>query len=142
MLRVIRPIPALLLLGSTLALLPLARVGAQDATPAASPVATGAQGDFAGPVDIGGRALFLTCQGVGAPTVVVDHGQGGSSADMVTLQRELSRDSRVCLYDRAGQGRSDPPSPPTTTPRTAADVVADLHALLRAADVPGPYLLI
>jgi pimeloyl-ACP methyl ester carboxylesterase len=140
--RVIRPFLALLLLGSTLAVLPVARVAAQDATPAASPAATGAQGDFAGAVDIGGRALFLTCQGAGAPTVVVDHGQGGSSADMATLQRELSPDSRVCLYDRAGQGRSDPPSTPVTTPRTAADVVADLHALLRTADVPGPYLLI
>jgi pimeloyl-ACP methyl ester carboxylesterase len=59
---------------------------------------------------------------------------------MVPLQRELSRDTRVCLYDRAGMGQSVPP-PPFTAPRTAADVVADLHALLEAADVPGPFVL-
>jgi pimeloyl-ACP methyl ester carboxylesterase len=116
-------------------------VRAQDSTPEAAP-ATGAQGDFSETVDIGGRALYLTCQGAGAPTIIIDHGQGGSSSDMASLQREFSRDRRVCLYDRAGQGRSDPLHTPLTAPRTAADVVADLHALLQAAGVPGPYMLI
>ncbi len=52
---------------------------------------------------------------------------------------QLAGVTRVCRYDRANNqsGRSDP----VATPRTAADVVADLHALLRAADVPGPYVL-
>lgn len=115
---------------------------AQEATPNASPMASAAEGDFTGSIDIGGRALFLTCAGEGAPTVVIDHGQWGSSADMVALQRELGRDARVCLYDRAGMGQSDPPATPTSAPRTAADVVADLHALLEAADIPGPYVLV
>jgi pimeloyl-ACP methyl ester carboxylesterase len=132
---------ALLLLASAFAVLPIGHVGAQDASPASSP-ATGAEGEFTGTVDIGGRALYLTCAGEGAPTVIIDHGQWGSSDDMETLQRELSPDSRVCLYDRAGMGQSDPPATPVTAPRTAADVVADLHALLAAADVPGPYVLV
>ncbi len=140
--RVIRPIFALLLLGGAMAVLPVARIGARHATPAATPATTGAQGDFAGEIDIGGRTLFLTCQGEGVPTVIIDHGQWGSSTDMVSLQRELSPESRVCLYDRTGQGRSDPLSTPQTAPRTAADVVADLHALLEAAGVPGPYVLV
>src|SRR5215213_10174658 len=135
--HVVRSILSVLLLVSTVAALPASRVAAQGATPGAS----AAEGDFAGTIDIGGRALFLTCTGEGAPTVIIDHGQWGSSADMVSLQRELSRDTRVCLYDRAGMGQSDPPAA-TTTPRTAADVVADLHALLEAADVPGPYVLV
>jgi pimeloyl-ACP methyl ester carboxylesterase len=39
-------------------------------------------------------------------------------------------------------GQSGPPAPPTSAPRTAADVVDDLHALLEAAGVPGPYALV
>jgi len=132
---------ALLVLFAISGSLPINGVAAQGATPAATP-ATGAQGDFSETVDIGGRALYLTCQGAGTPTIVIDHGQGGSSRDMASLQREFRRDSRVCLYDRAGQGRSNPLNTPLTAPRTAADVVADLHELLQAAGVPGPYVLI
>jgi pimeloyl-ACP methyl ester carboxylesterase len=138
MLHMVRSILSLLLLASTVATLPASRVAAQQATPDAS----AAEGDFAKTIDIGGRALFLTCAGEGTPTVIIDHGQWGSSVDMVPLQRELSRDTRVCLYDRAGMGQSDPLATPITAPRTAADVVADLHALLEAADVPGPYVLV
>jgi pimeloyl-ACP methyl ester carboxylesterase len=61
---------------------------------------------------------------------------------MSSLQQELSRDTRVWRYDRAGQGRSDPLKLPLTAPRTAADVVADLHALLQTVGVPGPFVLI
>jgi len=138
MLHVVRSILSFLLLASTVVTLPASHVSAQQATPDAS----AAEGDFAKTIDIGGRALFLTCAGEGAPTVIIDHGQWGSSADMVPLQRELSRETRVCLYDRAGMGQSDPPATPITAPRTAADVVADLHALLEAADVAGPYVLV
>jgi pimeloyl-ACP methyl ester carboxylesterase len=141
MLRGARTILGLLQIVTVLMSVGPPRAEAQGATPAAVTV-TGAYGDFAGAVDIGGRALFLSCRGEGAPTVVIDHGQWGSSDDMVSLQRELSRDNRVCLYDRAGQGRSDPLSTPLTAPRTALDVVADLRMLLQAADVPGPYVLV
>jgi pimeloyl-ACP methyl ester carboxylesterase len=139
---VTRSILFLLLLASTAALLPASRVTAQEAKPDASPLASAAVGDFAGTIDIGGRVLFLACDGEATPTVIIEHGQWGSSADMRPLQRELSRDTRVCLYDRAGMGQSDPPATPITAPRTAADVVADLHALLEVADVPGPYVLV
>ena len=142
MMHPVRSMLFLLLLVSTLALLPASRATAQEAAPDASPTASAAVGDFTGTIDIGGRAVFLSCRGEGAPTVIVEHGQGGSSADMGSLQRELSRDTRVCLYDRAGMGKSDPPPAPITAPRTAADVVADLHALLEAADIPGPYVLV
>ena len=50
----------------------------------------------------------------------------------------LAERGRVCSYDRANLGQSGP----APTPRTARDIVDDLHALLRAAAVPGPYLLI
>src|SRR5829696_3627333 len=131
-------------------------IAAQDATPAASPVA--ASEDFSGLVDIGGRSLYLECHGTGSPTVVLVAGYRSSarywSDDL--LQPEAPRTmvlpavaqfTRVCAYDRPGTyapigedvliGRSDPISQPRTTP----EVVAELHALLQAAKLPGPYVL-
>ena len=55
--------------------------------------------------------------------------------------------TRVCAYDRPGtlivRGDAVHPSrsDPVPMPRTAEDLVADLHALLQAAGVPGPYVL-
>jgi pimeloyl-ACP methyl ester carboxylesterase len=94
--------------------------------------------EIRGTFDIGDRSLYLECAGSGSPTVVLEHGQGGSRLDLASLQRALENDALVCIYDHAGQGQSDP----APLPRTAADVVADLHALLAAASVPGPYVLI
>jgi hypothetical protein len=60
----------------------------------------------------------------------------------------LAGTHRVCAYDRPGTLRySDPPtlsdrSSPAAMPRSAQDVVGDLHALLAAAHLPGPYLLV
>lgn len=118
-------------------ILPVTQAGAQEATPQGS----AAHGSFDGLVDIGGRSVYLSCRGEGSPTVVIDHGQYNSSQDMTLLAVQLAADSHVCVYDRAGQGRSDPPPASNDGPRTAADVVGDLHALLEAAEVPGPYLL-
>ena len=126
----VRSILSFLLLASTVATLPASHVAAQEATPGAS----AAEGDFAGTIDIGGRALFLTCTGEGAPTVVIDHGQWGSSVDMAPLQRELSRDTRVLPLRSGRDGPERPAGDALTAPRTAADVVTDLHALLEAAD--------
>jgi pimeloyl-ACP methyl ester carboxylesterase len=93
---------------------------------------------ISGSFSIGDRSLFLDCTGAGSPTVVLDHGQGESGVELIGLQHELAKHSLVCRYDRAGQGLSDP----VPYPRTAADAVADLHALLAAATVPGPYVLV
>ena len=94
------------------------------------------KGRFSGWFDIGGRQLFLRCTGHGSPTVVLE---GGLTTDWYELQNQLSGFTRVCSYDRPGGpgSRSDP----APIPRTARDFVADLHALLAAARVPGPYVL-
>ena len=122
--------------------------------------ASGVAGDFAGPVDIGnGRHLYLECRGRGAPTIVLESGyhnssdpwsQSDAAAPAVgpAVLPALARDHRVCAYDRPGTVRySDPPtiadrSSSVPMPRTAQDVVSDLHALLDAAHLPGPYLLV
>jgi pimeloyl-ACP methyl ester carboxylesterase len=94
------------------------------------------KGRFSGWFNIGGRRLFLRCTGHRNPTVVLE---GGLTSDWYDLQNQLSGFTRVCSYDRPGGpgSRSDP----APTPRTARDFVADLHALLAAARVPGPYVL-
>ena len=88
---------------------------AQGATlAAASPVAAG---DFSGLVDIGGRKLYLECRGQGNPTVILE---AGAYARADVWSRDNQRQAGVRTRDK----------------------VADLHALLRAADIRGPYVLV
>jgi D-alanyl-D-alanine carboxypeptidase len=109
---------------------------AQTATPAAP----GAL------VDIGDRSLFLSCSGTGSPTVILESGLNDTASVWSAVQGEVARTTRVCSYDRANVpgGASDPSEPTASTPRlrSAAELVADLHALLAAAAVPGPYVLV
>lgn len=117
-------------------------------------------GDFAGPIEVGnGRHLYLECHGKGGPTVILESGyhnssdpwgQSDAAAPAVgpAVLASLADGHRVCAYDRPGTLRyPDPPSitdrsSPVAMPRTAQDVVQDLHALLAAARVPGPYVLV
>jgi pimeloyl-ACP methyl ester carboxylesterase len=89
-------------------------------------------------VDVGGYRLHIQCVGAGSPTVVLDAGLGGSSLDWSLVQPELGRTTRVCAYDRAGMGWSDP-GPQPRTPRQIAD---ELHTLLTNAGIAGPYVLV
>ena len=89
-------------------------------------------------VDVGGYRLHISCIGNGSPTVVLDAGQGGFSLDWSLIQPELATTTRVCAYDRAGYGWSDP-SPQPRTPRQVAE---ELHTLLVNAGIEGPYVLV
>lgn len=88
-------------------------------------------------VDVGPYRLHLECTGSRGPTVVLEPGAGGSAASMGLITAAVARDSRVCVYDRAGRGWSDP----ATSPPDGAQIATDLHALLNRAHVPGPYVL-
>ncbi|WP_161569175.1 alpha/beta fold hydrolase [Candidatus Oscillochloris fontis] len=90
-------------------------------------------------VDIGGRQLHLVCQGdTGGPTVVLETGYNSTSLAWIPLQQQLATEQRVCAYDRAGSGWSDP----GPLPRTPEHIADDLHALLAAAGEPEPYILV
>ncbi len=89
-------------------------------------------------VDVGGFRLHINCIGAGSPTVVLDAGLGGSSLDWSLVQPELGATTRVCAYDRAGMGWSDP----GLLARTPEQIAEELHTLLVNADVPGPYVLV
>ena len=89
-------------------------------------------------VDIGGRRLYINCMGEGSPTVILEHGMATESGSWVTVQRAVAQFTRVCAFDRAGRGTSDP----APKPRTSEDMVSDLHTLLANAHLPGPYVLV
>ena len=96
-------------------------------------------GRHTGAFDIGGRKLYLNCSGSGTPTVILEAGANGGSHSWAAVQPRLATANRVCSYDRANlPGGSSDPAP---KPRTAAHIVADLHKLLAAARVPGPFVL-
>ncbi len=88
-------------------------------------------------VDVGGYRLHINCVGTGSPTVVIESGLGDWSASWSAVQSQAARTTRVCTYDRAGMGFSEP----GPLPRTAARFAEELHTLLQRADIPGPYIL-
>jgi pimeloyl-ACP methyl ester carboxylesterase len=89
-------------------------------------------------IDVGGHRLHLNCTGSGNPTVILEPGLGGTSSDLALIAPAVARDSRVCVYDRAGRGWSDATD---RSPQDAAQIAADLHTLLDRARIPGPYVL-
>jgi pimeloyl-ACP methyl ester carboxylesterase len=89
-------------------------------------------------VDVGGYRLHLHCTGNTGPTVVLIAGAGDFSFDWGLVQPDVARFARVCSYDRAGFAWSDP----GPTPNTMRQEAYELHALLRAAVIKGPYVLV
>lgn len=88
--------------------------------------------------DVGGRRLHLDCRGSGSPTAVLSNGLGGVSAGWARITEPLTRTTRVCAYDRAGQGWSDD----ADSPRDGLQSAEDLHTALAMAGEPGPYVLV
>ena len=88
--------------------------------------------------DLGGHRLHLFCTGTGSPTVVLENGLGSTSVNWARVTAEVSPTTRVCAYDRAGQGWSDD----VNAPQDGLAIAADLHTLLARAGEPGPYLLV
>jgi pimeloyl-ACP methyl ester carboxylesterase len=87
--------------------------------------------------DVDGHRLHLNCVGTGSPTVVLESGLGGSSARWGRITEGTATTTRVCSYDRAGQGWSDD----AQGPQDSVAVTRDLHRLLEVAGEPGPYVL-
>jgi pimeloyl-ACP methyl ester carboxylesterase len=117
-------------------------------------VATTARAEsFAKRVDIGGgRMMYIECRGSGSPTVLLISGSDTASdlwhADGQkgpTVYDDIQKTTRVCAYDRPGAPHLDQTfsrSDPVPQPTSPQNRVNDLVALLKAADVPGPYVLV
>lgn len=90
-------------------------------------------------IDVGGgRKLNLVCMGQGSPTVLFEAGVSDWSSKWVLVQPAVARRVRACSYDRAGMGFSDP-EPAHFSLRNFA---ADLHALVHAAPIATPFVLV
>ena len=84
-------------------------------------------------IDVGGHRLHLSCTGSGSPTVVLEPGAGGVSSDLGWITPAVARETRVCVYDRAGRGWSEP----ADTPQDATQIATDLHTLLQRGQFPA-----
>jgi pimeloyl-ACP methyl ester carboxylesterase len=89
-------------------------------------------------VSVGDYRLHLYCTGAGSPTVILDTLSGGTSANWGWIQPEVAQTTRVCAYDRAGRGWSDPGIPASDLWTTAEN----LHTLLQNGAVEPPYVLV
>lgn len=87
--------------------------------------------------DVGGHQLHLDCHGHGGPTVVLFNGLGEISASWARITTPVAETTRVCAYDRAGQGWSDDGD----HPQDGSEAAQDLHTLLAAAGESGPFIL-
>jgi pimeloyl-ACP methyl ester carboxylesterase len=85
-----------------------------------------------------GRNAYIHCTGEGTPTVVLEAGMSQGSLSWAWVQADVAKTSRVCSYDRAGYGRSDP----LDAPMDAVNVTRQLNALIAAADVKPPFVLV
>jgi pimeloyl-ACP methyl ester carboxylesterase len=94
---------------------------------------------ISGLIDIGdGRKLRVRCIGTGSPTILLEAGDESGVEDWDLVSPSLTPHTQTCAYDRAGVGRSDE----ATGCRALDELLADLEALLRAAQLEGPYVLV
>src|SRR5271170_4669415 len=88
-------------------------------------------------VDIGGYKLNINCTGEGSPTTILESGLEEPAISWRLVQSEIAKFARVCSYDRAGYGWSDP----GPMPRTSTQIAKELHTLLQNAGEKPPYVL-
>ncbi len=93
------------------------------------------QGKF---VDVSGYRLNIDCTGKGSPTVILESGLGVPAIGWELVQPGVAKFTRVCSYDRAGYGWSDP----GPMPRSISQVALEVYAVLHHAGVPPPYILV
>ncbi len=91
-------------------------------------------------VDVAGNRLHVLEIGIGKPPVVFENGMGEDLSTWTDVQPAIARWTRTFSYDRAGLGKSDPPA--SNHARDAKQLAHELHALLCAAKVPAPYILV
>jgi pimeloyl-ACP methyl ester carboxylesterase len=89
-------------------------------------------------LDVGGYRMHIDCTGEGSPAVILESGLGDTYASWRKVEPQIAKFTRVCSYDRAGLGYSDSSS----QPRTSKVIAGELQALLQAADIAPPYVLV
>jgi pimeloyl-ACP methyl ester carboxylesterase len=82
--------------------------------------------------------MNVVCLGDGLPTVLFEQGGDGAILNWRKVQRAITRLTRTCFYDRAGFGYSDP----SPRPLTAFNVTDDTQAVIRAARIRTPVVIV
>jgi pimeloyl-ACP methyl ester carboxylesterase len=85
-----------------------------------------------------GRKIHLFCLGKGSPTVILTAGRGDWAAIWGKVQAPIARKTRVCAWDRAGFGFSDPSS----APQDISHTTTDLAEAFKRGNIDGPYILV
>jgi pimeloyl-ACP methyl ester carboxylesterase len=86
---------------------------------------------------VAGHRLYLRCVGAGSPVVVLFNGLGERTPSWAWVESDVARQTRVCVFDRAGEGWSGA----GVGAQDAHQLSADARGVLKAANVPGPYIL-
>lgn len=89
--------------------------------------------------EVDGRSLWLHVGGAGSPAAVCLPGGGAAGLDYWAAHQQIAQFTTSVVYDRAGTGWSDRN---LGAARTATEVTDELAAVLKAAEVPGPYVLV
>lgn len=91
-------------------------------------------------VDVGGWKLHIISQGAvqKGPAVILEAGIGDFSFDWSLVQPQVAKFAPVYSYDRAGSAWSEM----GPKPHTMHQDVYNLHALLKKANISGPYILV
>jgi len=105
-------------------------------------------------IDVGGYRVHVYCTGQGSPTVMIVG--AAFSFDWGLVQPEVAKFTRVCTFDPSGTAWSDPfrnekpplhsqalssSSVPQTSP-TCSDRVEEIHRMIAAVPITGPYVLV
>ncbi len=91
-------------------------------------------------LDIGGIELYYELLGKNneGPTLVFDSGYGFTLETWNSIKDDISKFSKMFIYDRAGIGKSEWDN----RPRHSQQSVENLRALLKKASVNPPYVLV
>ncbi len=89
-------------------------------------------------IPVNGHKIHLYCSGSGGPAAILEAPLAGIFKIWTPVQQAVSHFTRVCSYDRAGFGWSEP----GPLPRTSEQLALELHEALRIADVKPPYVLV
>lgn len=87
-------------------------------------------------VDVGGFKLHLQCTGAGSPTVILENGLSDGVFGWNNVPQEITKFTRVCVYDRAGIGWSET----SPTGRNVNQINKELHDLLQNAGEQKPFV--
>jgi len=90
-------------------------------------------------ITVDGYQVHLFCVGEGSPTVIFEGGGGGiNTLESWSLQEPISAYTRICVYDRSGEGWSEP----RTEPRSWEQYTIELERILEAAEIESPYVMV